>query len=167
MYRCMSKKIMGEVLQTPRKTTRSHFNTGGPCVALKCAMLSTAFVVGLDPRVPVAADVRIVNGARPEWKRDGSTIAFRYVWYILTQRAGVLPLMYHLKSGRLYATYHHPPSVVQVCVWFVNVGGGFNHVFIFHLTWGNDPIWRTYFFKGVGSTTNKCFVSAGTWNVHV
>jgi len=60
---------MGEVLQTPRNTTRSHFNTGGPCVSLKCAMLSTAFVVGLDPRVPATvpvADVRIVNGARPE-----------------------------------------------------------------------------------------------------
>ena len=44
-----------------------------------------------------------------------------------------------------------------------NLGGGFKYLFIFTPDpWGNDPIWRAYFFKGV-ETTNQDLLRK-TWS---
>ena len=52
-------------------------------------------------------------------------------------------------------------KVARLVLKFVLVGckcysrWWFKILFIFTTTWGNDPIWRAYFFKWVGSTTNQ------------
>ena len=38
------------------------------------------------------------------------------------------------------------------------LGGGFRYVFMFTPIWGRFPIWRSYFFGWVGSTTNQLVV---------
>ena len=36
------------------------------------------------------------------------------------------------------------------------LGGGNSNIFYFHPEpWGRFPFWRSYFFKGIGSTTNQ------------
>ena len=58
-------------------------------------------------------------------------------------------------------TWKKTMKVARLALKFVLVGckcysrWWFQILFIFTTTWGNDPIWRAYFFKWVGSTTNQ------------
>ena len=40
----------------------------------------------------------------------------------------------------------------------------FQIFFMFTSTWGNDPIWRAYVFRWVGSTTNQIFFHHANWD---
>ena len=46
------------------------------------------------------------------------------------------------------------PQKTNACL---SLGGGFKYFYIFTPTWRNVEIWRAYFFKWVGSTTNYFF----------
>ena len=62
-------------------------------------------------------------------------------------------------------------DITPKCVWKVllvshYLGGGFNNFYVHPDPWGNDPIWRAYFSKGLKPPTSygdHVFVLISRW----
>ena len=56
---------------------------------------------------------------------------------------------------------NHP--LTTVLETHAKLGGGFKHFVFLTPTWGNDPIWRSYFSDGLKPPTSKCLNTGTSW----